>query len=430
MLKLINAPNILAVTSLTSGAPRRMILADYETLAVVGFFEYGASHTDFLVVPTGNRYVGGAIALDGIFVDMDKQQNTVVFISSGGEVEYINIHRIDVEKRSRIPPQYACVIKTLPYEFLACRNKCGLFYGRRVVWSIDVGDVIGKPSYCNGYWYIPDVENRQLIIVDDGKIVNRIQYKEPVIETSCIENSADGTNRLAVLTKHHLYVYEIYNPVQPILRFSRYIADDAQQLAIGGNKYIATVSKRFLRIYDTENGWPVHISKYGEELLSVSWHGSLLAVGSNNARIYFYEVMKPTDYPAFKYLSQLQLIIDSISEKKSSIATPIIQSYREIIEELWNLKQTIDKNEQLATTINKLQQLKMKYGSNNCDDFSDDELLELIEAVVAGDTISQLSTNIWAFGKNIRCAISKAIKEVDGGLEGLLRRRNDSRKGT
>ena len=204
---------------------------------------------------------------------------------------------------------YAKTIKMVDDGFMLCNDvngNCAFFdyYGYKL-WEVEVGgDIIKRPAYWHGYWFIPDVSNNRVLVVDShGKILGSIDFGifSSVYHVDVCERY------LAIATEYYLYVFELPRPKDFIeekggkplrikwenkeLNYSSEITftHDCRYLIVGETR------GQDVKVFDNTKGELVDKKSYNDEVLSVAtWredyesNSSIVAVGLANGYVYIY----------------------------------------------------------------------------------------------------------------------------------------------
>ena len=184
---------------------------------------------------------------------------------------------------------YKETITMLPDGFIACQDRCAYFdFNGNMKWDMDVGWVDNGPSVYNGYVYVADIDDKKLLILklSDGSKVNGIYYGEEARDTAVCGNY------LAVVTNHHLYLYDLSDPANPREVWSVGGINDGWQAAFSPDcRYVAIADRdgRKLRIYDLQ-GNEVLKKSYGTSVTAIAWFRDRIAVGLYNGEIYVYKL--------------------------------------------------------------------------------------------------------------------------------------------
>ena len=215
----------------------------------------------------------------------------------------------------------------VPHGFIACRFKCAFFdvLGNKV-WEVDVGDVEANPLYYNGYWYVIDYSWKKLLIIKDGSIVNRINYGETPYDIAMCR----GKRYLAVVTEHHLYLYDLSIPTSPRVLWKKALSGSARSVAISPNcKYIAvadnvvTLNGADMRVelYDIKGNPLSHLS-FGhtghDRVMALAMSNMRLAVALEDGRIYIYKYYESVANDLKSFISENRgIILQRLIHKKT-----------------------------------------------------------------------------------------------------------------
>jgi len=202
------------------------------------------------------------------------------FVNESGYVYLFSEDGKVISKGLYIGDKYGMAITMTPDGFIACGTRCGYFdYSGKRIWDVPVKAVENGPSYYQGYWYVADWRLGELLIIRDGKIINKIDYiGEP---SSVVVDTAICDGYLVVLTLRQLYLYDISNPEGPNLVWKVKGACSASQVTFDPScKYIAVAGMggNRLAIYDIDGNLVLDV-KYGDRVTSVAWWGRKIAAG-------------------------------------------------------------------------------------------------------------------------------------------------------
>ncbi len=193
---------------------------------------------------------------------------------------------------------YYEAITLLPDGFIVCASWCALFdfYGNKE-WVTPVGYVLNGPAVVNGYVYAPGAY-LFIIRLSDGERVKSIDVGDTFIDTAVCGN------KLAALASHHLYLYDLSDPLNPVEIWSTDEIVYGSQVAFSpGCNYIAVADDggHELKVFNS-SGTLVFEKKYDiygdldDRVLSVAWWGDKLAVGLYGGDLYVYEVIPDLSY--------------------------------------------------------------------------------------------------------------------------------------
>jgi len=190
---------------------------------------------------------------------------------------YITDENGKLIKKVHVGKDYDNAITMIKDGFVACEWGCAFFdFNGNKKWDLGVGGVSSGPSYYKGYWYVADWYWKELLIVKDGNVINKINNDKSA------ESTAVCGKHLAVSTETHLYLYDISNPTNPKELWNVGGFNGAYQVTFSSNcKYIAVADKynKKLKFFNIE-GDLIFEKKYGSKVLSVAWKDDRIAVGT------------------------------------------------------------------------------------------------------------------------------------------------------
>ena len=99
--------------------------------------------------------------------------------------------------------EYTEAIAPYKDKLLACHTHCGLFEGNETLWSVEVGEVLGKIAILGNKAYVPDslLDSILILDLDEGKAVDKIYLGEDVYSVAVCNAY------LAVAARFHLYLF-------------------------------------------------------------------------------------------------------------------------------------------------------------------------------------------------------------------------------
>ncbi|ALU11953.1 hypothetical protein EYM_06575 [Ignicoccus islandicus DSM 13165] len=202
--------------------------------------------------------------------------------------------------------------------FIACRSYCAyLYFNGTRKWNVYVGYVENGPSIHANYVYAADINGKSLCVLrlSNGAKVKEISYNEFVYDT------ATCSNYLAVSTLHHLYLYDLSDPVNPIELWSSEGLNYAIHITFSPDcRYIAVAdyNNKKLKIFDIR-GELVLEKGYPNEVYSVAWWNDRIAVGLNSNEFRVYKIV----------FDQIQNTATTISTSTESESTQASESVDE-----------------------------------------------------------------------------------------------------
>jgi len=362
-------------------------------------------------------------------------------------------------------------IKVTNFGYMTCNRICEIRkFNRKLLWEVDVGLVIGKPSYYRGYWYIPDWEWEKILVVRDGSIVNEIKYGESAYST------ATCGGYLAVTTENYLHFYDISDPENPVELWKIRGLWKARRLVFSTDcRYIvvADTGNRKLKIFDI-NGNLIVEKEFENQVRSVDWWRDRIAVATKRGYIYVYkiegyepaiipsvpvddplikinilynrvkqlyqQILNDKDYKALFLKGPFHRNITNLTQMSSLIVmlTRINQFYQDLKNTLEKAKDLVNKEPTLNVmlkTMNLIQRARMdidfiKMTLNQADQVKEDmtklkpvvaycygDPLRMIEDLLKINDVKEL-LKLWFGSKysnidnDIKCLISQTIDEI------------------
>jgi len=200
-----------------------------------------------------------------------------------GKLGFINNHVIitdengNIIKKFEIENYYNNGITLVKDGFVVCFVKCAFFdFNGNKKWEFNVSYVENGPSYYNDYWYIADKYRKALLVAKDGKIIKEIKYNERDYDTAVCNKY------LAVITEHHLYLYDISDPENPKEIWKVGGLNLPYQVTFSPNcEYIAVIDNEIekLKIFSID-GRLIFEKKYWQGIYSIAWKDNKIAVGT------------------------------------------------------------------------------------------------------------------------------------------------------
>jgi len=230
-------------------------------------------------------------------------------------------HDLTNEARVIETGHHAKTIKMVNDGFMLCSNvngTCGFFdyYGDKL-WEVEVGgEVIKRPAYWYGYWFIPDVSNDRVLVVNKyGKILGSIDFER----FSNVYHVDVCERYLAVATKYYLYVFKLPKPsfidengwiyagpysskgdkIPLRIRWENEVNYPSEVAFTHDCRYLVVGERegQAVKVFDNSNGELVDEREFDSEVLSVAtwresyeFNDSIVAVGLANRYVYMYQL--------------------------------------------------------------------------------------------------------------------------------------------
>ncbi len=247
-----------------------------------------------------SKYCGGD-SMD----DVSYCCNRFGFVNWDGFAYFYDLSR-GIWKKVRVGNSYDAAITLFQNGFLGGFSELAYFNSNgEKRWHINVEYTTNGPVIYNGFVYIPryDISGccsgigaLTILKLIDGSEVRTVKFNENVWDVQVCEHY------LALGTAHHVYLYDISNPMSPkIIWHSRYLASTCSGGSCGGVysvafspdcKYLvgADVNDLEIHVFEVVSGKEVLRKEVESGVRVVAWWKNRVAVGLNNGKVYVFKV--------------------------------------------------------------------------------------------------------------------------------------------